>query len=68
MHYESILGTMLHELAHIVRGPHDAVFYKLLDELKAECEELMARWVAAGRSSGGGSGGGGTTACRVESM
>ena len=26
---------MLHELAHNIRGPHDAVFYKLLDELKA---------------------------------
>ncbi|CAI5959526.1 unnamed protein product [Closterium sp. NIES-64] len=31
--YEHVLGTMLHELTHIERGPHDAKFYKLLDEL-----------------------------------
>jgi hypothetical protein len=24
----------LHELVHIVRGPHDAAFYRLLDELQ----------------------------------
>ncbi|KAI9502644.1 hypothetical protein GGI25_005590 [Coemansia spiralis] len=41
--YEDLVGTMLHELVHIVRGPHDAVFYKLLDELKAEVEMLMAK-------------------------
>ena len=33
--YDFVLGTMLHELAHNIRGPHDAAFYKLLDELKA---------------------------------
>lgn len=32
--YEETLGTMLHELTHIQCGPHDAAFYKLLDELK----------------------------------
>ena len=32
--YEEVLDTMLHELAHIVRGPHDAQFYKLWDELR----------------------------------
>eukprot|EP00730_Choanoeca_flexa_P005282 TRINITY_DN11918_c0_g2_i5.p1 TRINITY_DN11918_c0_g2~~TRINITY_DN11918_c0_g2_i5.p1 ORF type:complete len:385 (+),score=45.35 TRINITY_DN11918_c0_g2_i5:161-1315(+) len=41
--YEDILGTLLHELAHIVRGPHDTVFYKQLDELKDEAETLMVR-------------------------
>ncbi|MEW5307611.1 MAG: hypothetical protein WDW36_009991 [Sanguina aurantia] len=46
LHYESILGTMLHELVHNVRGPHDSVFYKLLDEITAECEELMAKGVS----------------------
>ena len=35
--YESLLGTMLHELVHNVRGPHDAVFYKLLDEITEVC-------------------------------
>ncbi|PHZ17357.1 WLM-domain-containing protein [Rhizopus microsporus ATCC 52813] len=42
LEYEDILGTLLHEIAHIVRGPHDAQFYKLLEELKTETEMLMA--------------------------
>ena len=33
--YESVLGTMLHELCHNVYGPHDAKFYKLLDTITA---------------------------------
>ena len=37
---------MLHELVHNVRGPHDSIFYKLLDELKAECEDLMSRGIS----------------------
>ncbi|ORX91224.1 WLM-domain-containing protein, partial [Basidiobolus meristosporus CBS 931.73] len=41
--YESLLGTLLHELTHIVRGPHDQQFYKLLDELTTECETLMVQ-------------------------
>jgi DNA-dependent metalloprotease WSS1 len=40
--YESILHTLLHELTHIERGPHDATFYKLLDELVVEAERLPA--------------------------
>ncbi|KAL1926969.1 hypothetical protein VTP01DRAFT_5299 [Rhizomucor pusillus] len=39
--YNDLLGTMLHELAHIVRGPHDAAFYRLLDELNDELDELI---------------------------
>ena len=35
--FNHTLGTMLHEMAHNVRGPHDAVFYKLLDELWTVC-------------------------------
>lgn len=31
-----------HRMAHIVRGPHDQQFYKVLEELKAETEVLMA--------------------------
>ncbi|KAI7894466.1 WLM domain-containing protein [Mucor mucedo] len=42
LEYEEILGTLLHEMAHIVRGPHDQQFYKVLEELKAETEILMA--------------------------
>ena len=32
--YEEVLDTMLHELCHNQRGPHDAQFYKLWDELR----------------------------------
>ncbi|KAJ2812657.1 hypothetical protein H4S07_001248 [Coemansia furcata] len=41
--FYDLLGTMLHELVHIVRGPHDAEFYRMLDELKAEAEVLLAK-------------------------
>ena len=44
--YEFVLGTLLHELVHCVRGPHDAEFYRLLDEITAECERDMAAGVA----------------------
>lgn len=40
--YQSILGTLLHELAHIEVGPHNASFYKLLDQLNKECDDLIA--------------------------
>ncbi|KNA13933.1 hypothetical protein SOVF_112060 [Spinacia oleracea] len=42
---EEIIDTMLHELCHNKHGPHNADFYKLLDELKQEYEELMAKGV-----------------------
>lgn len=32
---------MLHELVHMEIGPHNAQFYKMLDELRDECEKLM---------------------------
>ncbi|KAJ2776901.1 hypothetical protein H4R18_005428 [Coemansia javaensis] len=44
--FGDVLGTLLHELAHIERGPHDAAFYALLDTLTAEAEALMARGYA----------------------
>jgi hypothetical protein len=44
--YEDALGTMLHEIVHNVRGPHDAEFYKTLDEVTAECEELMSKGIS----------------------
>ena len=31
--YEAVVGTMLHELCHNDIGPHNAQFYKLLDEI-----------------------------------
>ncbi|KAI8091870.1 WLM domain-containing protein, partial [Thamnidium elegans] len=42
LEYEDILGTLLHEMVHIVRGPHDEQFYRILQELKTETELLMA--------------------------
>ncbi|XP_078432086.1 zinc ion binding protein isoform X3 [Wolffia australiana] len=44
--YEEVLDTMLHELCHIEHGPHDALFYKLWDDIRKECEELMAKGIA----------------------
>ncbi|KAJ4836095.1 hypothetical protein Tsubulata_043045 [Turnera subulata] len=43
--YEVILDTMLHELCHNEFGPHNADFYNLLDEIRKECEELMAKGI-----------------------
>ncbi|KAL8466468.1 hypothetical protein ACS0TY_035522 [Phlomoides rotata] len=43
--YNQILDTMLHELCHNEYGPHNADFYNLLDELRKECEELMAKGI-----------------------
>ncbi|KAG0281314.1 hypothetical protein BGZ95_004951, partial [Linnemannia exigua] len=40
--WEDILGTMLHELAHNIRGPHDQVFYKALDDLNDEYDKIVA--------------------------
>ncbi|CAI5964772.1 unnamed protein product [Closterium sp. NIES-65] len=52
--YEHVLGTMLHELTHIERGPHDAKFYKLLDELNEECDDLIARGITGTPFGGSG--------------
>merc|ERR1712187_92266 len=43
--YEDVLGTLLHELVHNEVGPHNAQFYKLLDELQKECEDLMNKGI-----------------------
>jgi len=37
---DHIILVLLHELTHIVRGPHDDAFWKLLDELKEEYDQL----------------------------
>lgn len=44
--WEHTLGTMLHELTHNEVGPHNANFYKLLDEITKECEDLMAKGIS----------------------
>ncbi|CAO3564624.1 unnamed protein product [Mortierella alpina] len=40
--WEDILGTMLHELAHNIRGPHDAQFYKAMNDLNDEYDKIIA--------------------------
>ncbi|XP_034896767.1 DNA-dependent metalloprotease WSS1 isoform X2 [Populus alba] len=44
--FHQVLDTMLHELCHNVHGPHNANFYKLWDELRKECEELISKGIA----------------------
>ncbi|CAK7325099.1 unnamed protein product [Dovyalis caffra] len=44
--YEQVLDTMLHELCHNEFGPHNSDFYNLLDEIRKECEELMAKGIS----------------------
>eukprot|EP00042_Codosiga_hollandica_P024679 m.105271 g.105271 ORF g.105271 m.105271 type:complete len:171 (+) comp51639_c0_seq4:354-866(+) len=46
-----VVGTLLHELSHIIHGPHAAPFYKLLDEITGECEELMAKGISGRNGS-----------------
>ncbi|XP_030928706.1 uncharacterized protein LOC115954877 [Quercus lobata] len=43
--FDQVLDTMLHELCHNAHGPHNASFYKLWDELRKECEELMTKGI-----------------------
>ncbi|KAJ3240816.1 hypothetical protein HDU81_002669 [Chytriomyces hyalinus] len=49
-----VLGTMLHELTHNIRGPHDAEFYRNLDMLSKEHDDNVAGgWTGAGFDSAG---------------
>ncbi|XP_074320175.1 DNA-dependent metalloprotease WSS1-like [Silene latifolia] len=43
--FDEVLDTMLHELCHNAHAPHNASFYKLWDQLRKECEELMAKGI-----------------------
>uniref|UniRef100_A0A0K3CEG6 FGENESH: predicted gene_5.363 protein n=1 Tax=Rhodotorula toruloides TaxID=5286 RepID=A0A0K3CEG6_RHOTO len=38
-----LIGTMLHELSHNVRGPHDDIFFKTMDILYDEFDQLRAK-------------------------
>lgn len=40
---EQVTDTMLHELSHIVHGPHDAKFHALWDQLRDEHEGLIRK-------------------------
>lgn len=56
---ESVVDTMLHELAHIVQGPHDAKFHALWDQLRDEHQGLLLKgytgegFLSEGRRLGG---------------
>ncbi|KIX01759.1 uncharacterized protein Z518_09486 [Rhinocladiella mackenziei CBS 650.93] len=41
--FENVVDTMLHELAHIVHGPHDQAFNVLWDKLRDEHEALARK-------------------------
>ncbi|KAI9099421.1 WLM domain-containing protein [Phlyctochytrium arcticum] len=54
LEFDDLVGTMLHELTHIVHGPHNAAFYKFLDELYTEYESHVDNgWTGEGFSSAG---------------
>ena len=40
---EQVVDTMLHELSHIVRGPHDEIFYNVWNTLRDEHEALIRK-------------------------
>ncbi|KAJ4016496.1 hypothetical protein NW752_003621 [Fusarium irregulare] len=56
---QNLLDTMLHELSHIVHGPHDAEFHRLWDQLRDEHERLVLKgytgegFLSEGRRLGG---------------
>ncbi|KAK2733929.1 hypothetical protein FQN57_001912 [Myotisia sp. PD_48] len=40
---EQVIDTMLHELCHIVHGPHDQQFHALWNQLRDEHEQLLRK-------------------------
>ena len=62
---DEVFATFLHELAHNERGPHDAKFYAILNEMTIQAEMHMAsNLYVCGRCVGGGDGGGGVAVWR----
>jgi hypothetical protein len=49
LEYESIAGTMCHELAHCVRGSHDAKFYEAMNEIEEQYVGYLAKGVVLGK-------------------
>lgn len=60
MPIENVVDTMLHELCHIVHGPHNADFHALWDQLRDEQQGLIMKgytgegFLSEGRRLGGG--------------
>lgn len=56
---EQVVDTMLHELCHIVHGPHNEAFHILWDQLREEHEQLARKgytgegFLSTGRKLGG---------------
>ncbi|KJZ77490.1 hypothetical protein HIM_03214 [Hirsutella minnesotensis 3608] len=59
MPFEEVTDTMLHELCHIVHGPHNERFHALWDQLRDELKGLMMKgytgegFLSQGRRLGG---------------
>ncbi|KAL9107251.1 MAG: hypothetical protein Q9187_008452, partial [Circinaria calcarea] len=57
---EDVVDTMLHELSHIVHGPHDEAFHNLWNQLRTEHEQLVRKgytgegFLSMGHKLGGG--------------
>ncbi|KAF7561818.1 hypothetical protein G7046_g2302 [Stylonectria norvegica] len=57
--FDAVLDTMLHELCHIVRGPHDSKFHALWEQLRDEHWSLLSkgytgeRFLSTGNRLGG---------------
>ncbi|MCJ1463656.1 hypothetical protein MMC07_002264 [Pseudocyphellaria aurata] len=57
---EQVVDTMLHELCHIVHGPHDEPFHTLWNQLRNEHEQLVRKgytgegFLSTGHKLGGG--------------
>jgi hypothetical protein len=43
MHFVAVMGTMLHEIAHIVHGRHAGPFYRLMADLIEEWETVVMK-------------------------
>ncbi|KAG8526966.1 uncharacterized protein KY384_008395 [Bacidia gigantensis] len=60
MPIEQVTDTMLHELCHIVHGPHDEHFHNLWNQLRDEYENLIRKgytgegFLSTGHKLGGG--------------
>ncbi|KAL2175942.1 WLM domain-containing protein [Thermothelomyces heterothallicus CBS 202.75] len=52
--FEKLVDTLLHELCHLVHGPHDRKFNALWDELREELECLMMKGYTGDSFSGQG--------------
>ncbi|KAG0244189.1 hypothetical protein BGW41_000176 [Actinomortierella wolfii] len=61
--FDDLIGTMLHEMTHIVHGPHNVAFYNLFKDLNVEYDKLLDSgyrgqgFDAPGHQLGTGSGG-----------